>query len=655
MKILLAIPNFGRKGLTYNFPLGIAYISSALKAAGHQVHCLNLNHGNEADQDAIVKAVQRVDPDIFGAGALSPYFEGVKRIFSIARQAKPAIFNLAGGGVFSSSPDAMVHKIDIDAGVIGEGEETVVDLAKALEKGGGLSGVDGIMFKRPDGTFEKTAPRTALRDLSEIPWPDYEEFQIEKLLKAQKPMDDLFYHAEETPRAIPMISSRSCPYSCSFCFHPTGRLYRSRDLDDFFAELDHLVGRYGINMIEFYDELFSLKKERLEQFCARIKPYNVKWMVSLHVSIAERELIEMMKDAGCSLISYGVENVAPEILKSMQKKSTRAEIEKALGATFDANVALRGNFIFGDSAETLDTANETLDWWARNRRYQISLIHLQVLPGAEVYHKAAQAGLIADDPSIVNTRPVNITAMDDETFMRLQDRISVFRETLLLPAKVLRFEKTAEETNDHGEAIELFDVDWQCVHCKNVNAYSNIAVDDSLHFQNIRLTCRSCGAFLDVQNLARPYWSNNEAETLYDEGLELQQRGNMDEAVERLKQAAYPAMSPGFVNRYDASLRAALLLGNIALSAGKLREAENHLSYAILRKAYDPVHHIAFAAYLLAEGGYGAARLHYEQAKMISGAGRSNLNAALDNLGETISQAEALGAGTPGAKPVYIR
>lgn len=649
MKILLAIPNFGRKGLTYNFPLGIAYISSALKSAGREVHCLNLNHTDEAAEKTIPRVIKSIDPDVFATGSLSPFFNSVKHILSIARQAKPSITNILGGGIFSSSPDAMMRSADIDVGVIGEGEDTMIELMKAHEEGRELSSVNGIMYKHPDGMFEKTAPRAGLRDLSKLSWPDYEGFQIGKLLDAQRPMDDIFYHAEEKPRAIPMISSRSCPYHCSFCFHPTGRLYRVRSLDDFFAELDHLIRHYKINMVEFYDELFSLKKDRLEQFCSRIKPYHIKWMVSLHVSVVEREIIEMMKDAGCSLIGYGVESMAPEILKSMHKKATPKQIEKALAITFGSGIAIRGNFIFGDTAETLDTANCTLDWWARNRRYQISPIHLQVLPGAEVYHQAVQAGRIIDDPSIINSHPVNITSMDDGAFMRLQNRISVFRTTLLLPAKVLRFEKVADEKSGADETIELFDVDWECLHCNHVNKYSNVAVDDRLHFQNLCLTCRACGAFVDVQNLARPYWKNKEAEALCEEGIRLQKSGDIGGAIERLRAAAALPMSPGIINRYDASLRAALLLGNMALMAGRLREAEDYLSYALLRKAYDPVYHIAFAMYLVAEGSIDAARLHYDQARLLGGAKHSNLNAALNNLGSAIAKAIK-----PGAKPRYI-
>ncbi|OHC73240.1 MAG: hypothetical protein A3G18_07160 [Rhodospirillales bacterium RIFCSPLOWO2_12_FULL_58_28] len=649
MKILLVIPDFGRKGLGYNFPLGIAYVSSALKDAGCEVHCLNLNHRDEGVEKTVTGIIRSIDPDVFATGSLSPYFSSVKHILAISRQVKPSIVNIIGGGIFSSSPDAMMRSVDVDVGVIGEGEETMVEVMKALEEGRELSGVNGIMYKRPDGTFEKTAPRTSLRDLSKISWPDYEGFQIGKLLDGQRTTDGIFYHTEENPRAIPMISSRSCPYNCSFCFHPTGRLYRVRDLDDFFAELDHLVGRYKINMIEFYDELFSFKKKRLEQFCGRIKPYRLKWMVSLHVSVVEKEIIEMMKDAGCTLIGYGVENMAPEILKSMHKKATREQIEKALAATFESGVTVRGNFIFGDPAETLDTANCTLDWWARNRRYQISPIHLQVLPGSEVYHKAALAGRIVDDPSIINSHPVNITSMDDGAFMRLQNRISLLRETLLLPAKILRFEKISEEKDDADELIELFDVDWECLHCKGVNNYSSVAVDSPFRFQNLCLTCRSCGAFVDVQNLARPYWHNEEAEALYEEGVKLQKSGNIDGALKRLRAAASPPMSPGTINRYDASLRAALLVGNMALSAGRLGEAEDYLSYALLRKAYDPVYHMAFAMYLVAEGSLDAARLHYNQARLLGGDKNPNLNAALDNLGAVMAKAVK-----PDAKPRYI-
>jgi radical SAM superfamily enzyme YgiQ (UPF0313 family) len=354
MKILIVAPRYIKApGEFYQFPLGLGYISAVLKKHGHDVFCLNSNKSDVPISQLVHQAVRSFSPDICATGAISPFLRQVKQIFKAARAAKPEIFNVVGGGVFSSDPEAALRLIDVDAGVIGEGEETIIELCQALKEHGDLSQVRGIAFSHK-GVVQRTANRPPIEALGSIPWPDYDGFGFGDTIINQLPNDAYFLHATNAPRSIDMISGRSCPYYCTFCFHPAGKGYRERPLDDFFAELEFRVRTYNINTLSLVDELFSLKKARLFEFCERIKPFNVHWTIQLHVNSVDDAILVRLKDAGCTYISYGIESMSQPVLNSMKKRSTTTQIDKVIRWTYDRKLGIQGNIIFGDTADTRD-------------------------------------------------------------------------------------------------------------------------------------------------------------------------------------------------------------------------------------------------------------------------------------------------------------
>lgn len=641
-KFLLVLPYFGR-GRGYDFPLGIAYVSGALKAAGHEVRCLNLNHETPPVENAVAEAVAAFDPDVCATGTLSPYYRAAETILVTARRVKPGILTVLGGGLLTASPEKVMAGLGADFGVIGEGERTVVELAEALGGGRRMEGVDGLILRDGRGETRRTRPRAVERDFGSLPWPDFEGFGIEWMLDRQASTDRSFFHRLDQPRCLPMVSSRSCPFDCTFCFHPTGRIYRERPLDDFFAELDHLVARYRINMIEILDELFAIKSARVEEFCHRIKPYGLRWSASLHTTTVTERTVETMVDAGCTLIGLGLESVHPAVLKSMNKKTSQAKIERALDAGFGKGVAIRGNFIFGDPAETLETANFTLDWWARHPKYRISLIHLQILPGSPVYEEAARRGTIPDDPSLNWNQGTNVTALDDRTYLRLRNRTGVFSAAMVVPAEILSF----DEAPDGGDGRRRHRIRWRCPFCAAENDFRDVALDRPDFFQGLDLSCRTCGAFASIENRARAPWRHPEAEAHLARGRKMRKEGRRDEAIRELKAAASVPVPADQFDRPAASLEALLILGEMLLEVGRTEEAADLLGFAVQRKAFDPLYHLAFASALLREGCLAAAAMHHRQAELVSAyLGMDAYRAMLDSFGGLL--AEARKAGLPG-------
>ncbi len=605
MRVLIVAPKYTpRRGDFYQFPLGLGYIISALKRERFEVHCLNCNESDDATGSQVERAVRQLQPDICATGALSPFLPQVQDIFAAARRARPSITNIAGGGVLSSDPEAGPQVMDIDIGVIGEGEHTIVDTVRTLESGGDLGQVAGIVYKNAEGRIIRTMPRPAIKDLGSIAWPDYEALGFGAVIDQQRASDNYFYQSKNRPRAIDMITSRSCPYRCTFCFHPTGKVYRERPLDDFFAELDQIVKLYDINMVALIDELFSLKRARLLEFCDRIEPYRLNWMVQLHVNCADDHILKRMKEAGASYISYGIESMSQAVLISMQKKSKKERIHEVLGNTYRYQIGIQGNLIFGDSAETLDTANESMRWWAENRKYKVWINRLLVYPGSPDYIQAVRDGLITDRVRFIEDQAVsiNISKLNDTDLQALTRKVAIAQRTLLDLARVSVFEKEPEVHPLRGES---YHIQWQCPRCEIQNDYTGVLLQPEEHRYSLFLTCRGCASRHDIRTPAAMQLAGREPKVQDDEdfaaALELLRQGATAEARQRLEGIA--ARSPW---HHDAHLE----LAKLHRQAGNRLLASRHSGLAVFHHPYRADLHLQYADCLLWEGAVGLARLH---------------------------------------------
>ncbi|WP_277057358.1 B12-binding domain-containing radical SAM protein [Trichlorobacter lovleyi] len=512
MKVLIVVYKFySMPFMRYEIPLGLAYISAVLKRAGHLVDILNLNeyyadirHNDFAPLKMLMeRRFRQHDFDMVCTGGLSPFFDTLQQVVLAARQIKPGVITVMGGGIVTSEPELIMEHIPVDFGVIGEGEETIVELLSELGGAQRFKQVAGIIFRGPDGRLVKTASRPLIADLDNIPYPDYDGLNISRFLDMQMPVDMLGCFKRDTPRFLPILASRSCPFKCSFCFHPIGDKYRVRTLDSIFTELDYLVERYAINTLLIMDELFGFNRDYLIQFCERFKPYDMDLIVQLHVSQADETTIRLLKEAGCIFISYGIESASDTVLKSMRKNSTIAQIEHALALTRQAGIQIQGNFIFGDSAETDETASETLAWWLSHREYLINLGSVWAFPGSALWNDALLRGLIVNKVTYLKNESsalskLNLTAMTDRNFEHLLRNIRHLDFHLRIPAKVI---SCKSQSFDYRKR-RLYALTVECPHCASVMEYRNLhcpwTEDTQPAFINNRLGCRVCNQRFDI-------------------------------------------------------------------------------------------------------------------------------------------------------------
>lgn len=484
MRVLLVVPRQARMG-SYSLPLGIGHISTALKQAGHDVVLVNPNH-SLAGMPAILKeAMDDFSPDIIATGGMSFMVNQLREITLPARELMPAATIVIGGLLVTNQPTVSMTAIpEADIGVIGEGEKTIVELLSALSAGKGLNSVMGVIYREAaSGILRQTSPRPIEYDLDNLPEVDYEGLGLDVFSGLHRPGDVTpGLIVEPGMRVMPVMTSRGCPYPCTFCCHESaGRRYRVRSLDKVFAEIDAAVKRYGINTLFIYDDLFGLKPGHLEEFCERVRPYGFRWGCSLRVEQITPSLLKMLKESGCVSIGLGVESMSPPILESMKKKATREKLERALAMIYDAKLCAGSNLIFGDPAETLETAVESLEWMANNNRYDLRAAMIGYYPGSRIFDDAVKKGLITDQVSYLSgSAEINGTSLSSEDFLALNAIISRYVNIFGIAGRILNF---WQESNCS------WSFQMTCPHCNSENTYSEILLDSS-YIQ--RVSCKSC-------------------------------------------------------------------------------------------------------------------------------------------------------------------
>lgn len=393
-------------------PHGFAYISSSIKAICNNVHNLNLEFESGDVEETIRDTVKKYDIDVVLTTGLSGQFSKIKHVVDCVKSIDPEIFVILGGGIITSSPEVAMKAFgNVDVGVIGEGEFIARDLVTALNAGESIENIDGIIYRK-NGEFISTPPRSELSDLESLPLPDYKGLGYDKLWNAE--------------RGVMVVAARSCPFNCTFCFHPSGSSFRRRSVDDVIEEIRNLVSENPIKDVGVIGESYFSSPSRVKEFCEKIKPLNVRWTCTVHASGCRKELLEMMRDAGCVLVCIGIESACDKILKSMNKKVNFKQVEEALNTIRESGISVTGNFIFGDIEEDMGTVEKTLAWWRQNRKFPISLIWINVFPGTAMYKYALEKGIIEDEIEYLRTDcpTINISKLTMEQRRELAFRFS---------------------------------------------------------------------------------------------------------------------------------------------------------------------------------------------------------------------------------------
>jgi radical SAM superfamily enzyme YgiQ (UPF0313 family) len=493
MRILIVAPKVTELRVI-PVPLGLAYISAQMKRDGHEVFWLNLNHHSDDMETLIRQTMCLCDPDIVATGGMYLYLEFTRAVFVMARRVNPKVVRLAGGTGVTAEPELFMNYTSADIGVIGEGELTVSELLKTLPTTSvnDLAGVAGLIYRVHTGTIVRTQERKLCNHLDEYPWPDLEGFDFEHTINEYQNIADFSLFAAsvlDRPRMIPLITSRACPYNCTFCFHASGRRYSERSLDDVFAEMDFHIEKYKANFIVILDEVFCPETSRVMEFCERIRPYGLKWWCQSHINMFNSDRLAIMREAGCVGMSYGIESMNDKVLKSMKKHNKAEVVAHTLQQAYEARLDMQGNLIFGDQAETIETAEETLTWWENNLHLSVNLTMLALYPRSEMYAAAVKKGTIKNPLGFINAGcpVVNASSMNDEEFAALRVRVQLCN-LIGFYCQITGYSLDTERSIIYGRLYRLTAV---CPHCGASSEYRNVALPYNSN-TTFFLACREC-------------------------------------------------------------------------------------------------------------------------------------------------------------------
>lgn len=499
MNFLFVTPKYVTRGLVYTFNLGLAYVSSHMKHRGFNVFCLNTCHYDDPIEQQLSEYISNKQIDVICTGGMSINFLEINTLLEAAKKIKPEIITVVGGAIITSDPRLALENMQIDFGIIGEGEETMAELADALGNERDVNKVKGLAFFDKKNNLITTEHRGPISDLDALPIPDYEGFEYGYYVDMFLPTHVTYYTVLDHVRPGSIITSRSCPFSCTFCYHPLGKKYRQRSLDNVFREIDYLVERYNITLLLLMDELFSVNKERMYEFAERIKKYNIKWMPQLRVPDVDEKVLKALKDSGACLISYGIESLSDKILKSMQKKITKAQIEKALKLTRDAKIAIQGNILFGDPEEAEETIKESIEWWLNHPEYGLNLRMIVTVPDAPIYRYAIASGLIKDKFKYMKDGfpLINLTKLSNTRFEEIVNFVSNYAQDqrYIIVGKVIYSKKQSEK----HKGKNVFSIKIECPECHNVSEYRNM--HQSTVSKYCTVFCRDCHTRLRVETI----------------------------------------------------------------------------------------------------------------------------------------------------------
>ena len=370
-------------------PLGLLYVAAYMeKHSDHEVRVLD-TQVEELDQTGIAEKVRQFAPDVAGIQTMTFTLIDAIQTARTVKSVDSSIHVCLGGPHVNIYPEETIRIPEVDSLVLSEGEVVFTDLVNALASGTLLDRIQGVVSTNRNGEVCNTGARPLHDDLDALPHP------ARHLLPQQSYWSVL---AERTPITT-MMSSRGCPFQCTFCDRPyLGKFFRYRSAESIAEELKECEER-GIGEVFFYDDTFTIRRERVLAMTDEIirQGTNIWWDVRARVDNVDEELLRKMKAAGCSRVHYGVEAGTAEILKTLKKGITVEQIERAFKLTKDLGMTTLGYFMIGSPGETREQVLETVDF---AKGLGADYVHVSVLtpfPATQIYFDGLASGQLPHD------------------------------------------------------------------------------------------------------------------------------------------------------------------------------------------------------------------------------------------------------------------
>lgn len=387
MRILLVSrphPEGARDPFTSLMPTGLGYLNAILRENGFASSLANLSG---ASWHQVEELLRRERPAILGISVFTHNrFESL-RVAALAKKVDPACLTVFGGPHATNDFESILtnHR-EVDAVVLGEGEETFLDLARTIAQGGrNLTGLAGLAFRQ--GTKVYNAMRPPVADLDALPPPAMH-------------MDDA-WGCDVRRQLEFIITSRGCPAACRFCSSPRfwGKALRFRSPRAMVDEILTIRDRYGLIYFSLRDDTFTVRKERVIEFCQLLleEKIHILWNCQSRVNAVDEEMLIWMRRAGCECVQYGVESGSERVLAYLGKGVTAEQVRMAAGMTRRAGLNLSIYLITGVPGETCEDLQATLALINDILPHDGHVAPLAYYPGTALFNEAVREGKVKAD------------------------------------------------------------------------------------------------------------------------------------------------------------------------------------------------------------------------------------------------------------------
>lgn len=396
-------------------PIGLAYLAACLKAAGHQVRIIDAfgeapaqvtrdPEGYGISGLVAEQVVGRIpdDVDLIGVGCMfSNSWIYCRRTIAAIAAAFPDVPIVVGGEHATADYARLLKRVpEVSCCVLGEGEETIVEVAAQLSRGLPLDDVDGLALRTADGEVRTTPPRRRILEIDEIPWPDWESVPLANYL------DNQLSHDPFTARSMPIVASRGCPYRCTFCSSPQmfGTKWVARSPRQVVDEIKHYCSTLGARYFEFQDLTMVIRREWIIEFAKLLieEGLDVQWCMpsGTRSEALDEEVLGWMKASGCRSFAYAAESGSPDELQRIKKKVKLPRMLDSIRAAVKLDLVTRCHLIFGMPGQTKRDVLRSLVFATRLAFvgvHDLACYAFSPYPGSELYDQLVVEGRIVPE------------------------------------------------------------------------------------------------------------------------------------------------------------------------------------------------------------------------------------------------------------------
>lgn len=374
------------KGTGIYPPLGLLYLSSACKRRNFDVSLIDCPAQRLNYAEAAQKA-ESYRPGVIGVTCMTFNLPDVLELVKELKKRYPLAPVVIGGPHATIFPRELLNFPYVDVVVCGEGEEVFPEVVDRLIKNTSLEGLPGVGYKSAGGVHISSEIAT-VQKLDSLMFPDTSPFA-----------DRYFTMIGKGDKVTIMMTGRGCPYRCIYCDRPAmGKRYRARSAENVVREIEGYLLR-GIKEIMFFDDTFTLDRDRVIKICELIqeKKLRFRWSCRARVDTVDLELLIKMRKAGCRRISYGIESGNPDVLEALKKGTSLEKVADAVQQAKRAGIEVYADFIIGSPGENKKTILQTIDFAISLDVDYAQFTIMSLFPGTEIYQMALSRGLIPTD------------------------------------------------------------------------------------------------------------------------------------------------------------------------------------------------------------------------------------------------------------------